>query len=135
MDRGEFAYPVVGAGMATLDFSGHGGFNTRSAMRASLRILTFPIIYAGALGLGIVGYRHGWALPVIVPVVALTCLGLGAVLERVIPRFPEWNQSHRDVRTDLLHNLLNMVVTPETKMSPPMLLAAGYSPPWLHHLA
>ena len=76
-------------------------------IHAALTYGTFPLVFGGALGLGIYGMARGWN-----PV--FTAMGLtGAVvlsllvLERVHPYQEEWLHSHGDVRTDLIHNLVN----------------------------
>ena len=74
---------------------------------AALTYGTFPIIFGGVMGLGLYGVGQG-RNPV------TTAMGLtGAVvllllvLERVHPYQRDWLVSHGDVRTDLIHNLVN----------------------------
>jgi sterol desaturase/sphingolipid hydroxylase (fatty acid hydroxylase superfamily) len=76
-------------------------------IHAALTYGTFPLVFGGVLGIGIYGMARGWN-----PV--FTAMGLtGAVvlallvLERVHPYQEEWLHSHGDVRTDLIHNLVN----------------------------
>ena len=74
---------------------------------AALTCGTFPLVFGGAMGVGIYGMGRGWD-----PV--YTAMGLtGAVvlvlliLERAHPYHQEWVHSHGDIRTDLVHNLVN----------------------------
>ena len=74
---------------------------------AALTYGSFPVVFGGAMGFGIYGVAQGWN-----PV--FTAMGLtGAVvlllliLERVHPYQEEWLHSHGDLRTDLIHNLVN----------------------------
>ena len=74
---------------------------------AALRYGSFPLVFGGSLGIGVYGIAQGWN-----PV--FTAMGLtGAVvllllvLERVHPYQEQWLHSHGDLRTDLVHNLVN----------------------------
>ena len=74
---------------------------------ATLTYGTFPLVFGGAMGLGIWGMGRGWD-----PV--YTAMGLtGAVvllllvLERLHPYQRDWQHSRGDLRTDLIHNLVN----------------------------
>jgi len=74
---------------------------------AALRYGTFPVVFGAALGLGVYGIDRGWN-----PV--FTAMGItGAVvlilliLERVHPYQEQWQHGHGDIRTDLVHNLVN----------------------------
>ena len=75
--------------------------------KAALTYGTFPIVFGGAMGIAIVGMDRGWD-----PI--WTAMGLtGAVvlllllLEHVHPYQRDWLRSHGDLRTDLIHNLVN----------------------------
>ena len=68
---------------------------------------TFPVMFGVVMGLGMYGIVHGWDP-------AATAMGLTAsvvlallALERVHPYQREWLRSHGDIKTDLLHNLVN----------------------------
>lgn len=74
---------------------------------AALTYGTFPIVFGGAMGIAIVGMDRGWD-----PV--WTAMGTTAavvlvlfVLERAHPYHRDWLHGHGDIRTDLLHNLVN----------------------------
>ncbi len=68
---------------------------------------TFPIVFGGAMGIGIAGMARGWD-PVITAMALTAAVVLVLlVLERVHPYHREWLHSHGDIRTDLLHNLVN----------------------------
>lgn len=74
---------------------------------AALTYGTFPVVFGGAMGLGIYGIGRGWD-----PVA--TAMGLTAavvvalmVLERAHPYQERWLRSHDDIKTDLVHNLVN----------------------------
>lgn len=74
---------------------------------ATLTYGTFPIVFGGAMGLGIAGMERGW--DPVVTAMALTAAVVLAllVLERIHPYHEEWLHSRGDIRTDLLHNLVN----------------------------
>ncbi len=81
--------------------------DTPKPISVALTYGTFPLVFGGAMGLGVYGVGQGWN-----PVA--TAMGLtGAVvllllvLERVHPYQEDWLLSHGDVRTDLIHNLVN----------------------------
>jgi sterol desaturase/sphingolipid hydroxylase (fatty acid hydroxylase superfamily) len=68
---------------------------------------TFPLVFGGAMTAAIVGMERGWD-PVITAMaltgaVVLTLL----VLERAHPYQEEWLHNQGDIRTDLLHNVVN----------------------------
>ena len=68
---------------------------------------TFPIVFGGAMGVGIVGMGRGWD-PVITAMALTAAVVLALlVLERVHPYHDEWLHSQGDLRTDLIHNLVN----------------------------
>lgn len=76
-------------------------------IEAALTYATFPLVFGGALGLGVYGIAGGWN-----PV--FTAMGITAgvvllllILERVHPYQREWLHGHGDIRTDLIHNLVN----------------------------
>jgi len=77
------------------------------ALDAALTYGTFPLVFGGAMAVAIAGVERGWD-----PV--WTAMGTtGAVvlillvLERMHPYQRDWLRAHGDVRTDLLHNLVN----------------------------
>jgi len=74
----------------------------------ALTYATFPIVFGGVMGLGIYGIGRGWD-PVVTAVVltGATVLVL-LVLEHVHPYQRHWLRSHGDIRTDLVHNLVNL---------------------------
>ncbi len=68
---------------------------------------TFPFVFGGAMTIAVYGMARGWD-PVITvmsltAVVVLLLLGL----ERIHPYHREWLRSHGDIRTDLIHNMVN----------------------------
>jgi sterol desaturase/sphingolipid hydroxylase (fatty acid hydroxylase superfamily) len=67
----------------------------------------FPVVFGGAMAVAVVGIGIGW--DPVVTAMALTGVVVAAllVLERVHPYHADWLQNHGDVRTDLLHNLVN----------------------------
>ena len=91
-------------------------------MRAAARRLIFPSILMTTIGSAIVVVPH------LGPAVTLL-LGnlLGVVLiaasERLLPYRPEWNRSHGDVQTDLLHALVSGIGT--TQLVRPLVQAGG----------
>jgi sterol desaturase/sphingolipid hydroxylase (fatty acid hydroxylase superfamily) len=68
---------------------------------------TFPVVFGGAMAVGIYGIGRGWD-----PVMTATSLTAAVVialmlLERVHPYQELWLRSHGDIKTDLAHNLVN----------------------------
>ena len=67
----------------------------------------FPVVFGGAMTVAIVGMSIGWD-PVITAVALTGAVVLALlVLEHVHPYQKTWLRSHGDVRTDLIHNLVN----------------------------
>ncbi|MDH3202758.1 MAG: sterol desaturase family protein [Myxococcales bacterium] len=95
----------------------------------ALTYAAFPLVFGGAMGTGLYGVSQGWD-----PV--LTAMGLtGAVivalllLEWVHPYRKEWRGGHGDVRTDLIHNLVNATIPQVYAVAFVGIFAAGAS--WL----
>jgi len=83
---------------------------TRPAEKGSvLRHLVFPATLLLALWVAYLMQAHG-SPPEAVIVVWFGLMPLIIVLERVLPRFPEWNQSHGDLLTDLIYFPTNLIV-------------------------
>ena len=68
---------------------------------------TFPIVFGGAMTVALVGMSIGWD-PVVTAVALTGAVVLALlVLERLHPYQENWLRSHGDVRTDLVHNIVN----------------------------
>ena len=68
---------------------------------------TFPVVFGGVMVLGVYGIGRGWnPVATAMSLTAVVVLAL-LVLERVHPYQTDWQHSHGDIRTDLLHNLVN----------------------------
>lgn len=68
---------------------------------------TFPMVFGGVMGVGLFGIGRGWD-PVVTAISLTAAVVLVLlVLERVHPYQKEWLHSHGDIRTDLIHNLVN----------------------------
>ncbi|MCZ6806843.1 MAG: sterol desaturase family protein [Deltaproteobacteria bacterium] len=71
---------------------------------------SFPMVFGGAMGVALYGISKGWD-----PVLTATAL-TGAVvvallvLERLHPYRKEWLRGRGDIRTDLIHNLVNATI-------------------------
>jgi sterol desaturase/sphingolipid hydroxylase (fatty acid hydroxylase superfamily) len=77
------------------------------AVDVALTYATFPVVFGGAMGVAFVGMERGWD-PVLTAMALTAAVVLALlVLERVHPYQRAWLHSHGDVRTDLLHNLVN----------------------------
>lgn len=86
------------------------------------RALAFPIILVGAIGGALwLLPRAGLAVAVLVP--EASALVAIALAERWIPYQSEWNRSHGDVRTDLLHVLVSGLTL--TQLMRPLSLLGG----------
>jgi ornithine lipid hydroxylase len=87
-----------------------------------VRYLAFPLILGGTIALAIA------LLPSLGPPLTLViCQTIGAVAiivgERLWPFRPQWNRSHGDLRTDILHALVSGVGT--TQLIRPLVQAGG----------
>jgi sterol desaturase/sphingolipid hydroxylase (fatty acid hydroxylase superfamily) len=80
----------------------------RSVALASVIPLVLFVALAGAEGL----LRASVSPPLVVAAVNAGVAILIAVLERRLPHRPEWNRSHDDVKTDVLHMLFAMLPVP-----------------------
>lgn len=71
---------------------------------------SFPAVFGGAMGIALFGISSGWdpvlTATVLTGVVVIALL----ILERVHPYQREWLRSHGDIRTDLIHNLVNATI-------------------------
>ncbi len=68
---------------------------------------TFPIVFGGAIGVALFGIGRGWD-PVITAMALTGAVVLALlVLERVHPYHDGWLHSLGDLRTDLIHNVVN----------------------------
>ncbi len=90
---------------------------------------TFPLVFGGAMGVALYGVSNGWD-PVLT-VMALTGAVIVALLllEWVHPYRKEWRGAHGDVRTDLIHNLVNATIPQVYAVAFVGVFAAGAS--WL----
>lgn len=71
---------------------------------------TFPVVFGGAMGLALHGISTGWD-----PVVTATAMTAAVVvalfvLERVHPYQRDWLHAKGDLRTDLIHNIVNAAI-------------------------
>jgi len=78
-------------------------------MREIIRHLIFPVTLVGGL---YVAHEIllGGSAPETVIVIWFGLMPLIALLERLLPRHPDWNRSHDDLRTDLIYFPTNLVV-------------------------
>jgi hypothetical protein len=111
----------------------------RSVVGAALTYGTFPFVFGGAMSAGIIGMERGWdPLMTAVGLTAVVVLAL-LVLERVHPYHDEWLHSHGDLRTDIIHNVVNFwTLWPTTwPLSAQLLLAlviGEFGTYWIHRL-
>lgn len=86
------------------------------------RYLAFPLILAGTIALAITLLP-----PLGPPLTLIICQSLGAVAiivaEQLWPFRPQWNRSHGDLRTDILHAIVSGVGT--TQLIRPLVQAGG----------
>ena len=68
---------------------------------------TFPVVFGGVMGVGVYGVAQGWSPVATVMGLTGAVVLLLLVLERVHPYQDAWLHSHDDIRTDLIHNLVN----------------------------
>jgi sterol desaturase/sphingolipid hydroxylase (fatty acid hydroxylase superfamily) len=81
-------------------------------MRAVVLLTVTPLLLLASLA-GAGGLLHaGWSPPIVVAFVNAAVALIIAALERHLPHRPEWNRSHDDVKTDLLHMLFAMIPVP-----------------------
>ena len=77
------------------------------AIKAALTYGTFPLVFGSVMGIGVYGMARGWDPVVTAMSLTAVVVFLLLVLERVHPYQREWLRSHGDIRTDLIHNLVN----------------------------
>ena len=68
---------------------------------------TFPVVFGGVMGVGVYGVAQGWSPVATVMGLTGAVVLLLLVLERAHPYQHAWLHSHDDIRTDLIHNLVN----------------------------
>ncbi len=75
--------------------------------QAALTYGTFPLVFGGAMTIAIVGMERGWS-PVWTAMALTGAVVLALLLlELVHPYQRDWLRNHADLRTDLIHNLVN----------------------------
>jgi len=71
---------------------------------------SFPLVFGGAMGVALYGISKGWD-PVLTAVTLTGAVVIALlVLERVHPYQKDWLRSQGDVRTDLIHNIVNATI-------------------------
>jgi len=75
--------------------------------------LLFPVTFAAALGLALLGIERGASFDLVLAAITLATIAVVAVFERVLPEHEQWNRSQGDVGTDLMHGAVSMVAIPE----------------------
>jgi sterol desaturase/sphingolipid hydroxylase (fatty acid hydroxylase superfamily) len=76
-----------------------------------LRIASVPVVLILTIGFALSSLPR-WGAPLTLVTVTLASVVAVALLERLIPFEPQWQRSHGDVQTDLLHNLLSTTISP-----------------------
>jgi sterol desaturase/sphingolipid hydroxylase (fatty acid hydroxylase superfamily) len=86
--------------------------------------LAFPLILGGTLALGLsLGPKIGWQAAVLMAqTVGFVCVTVG---ERLLPYRPQWNRSHGDLRTDIIHAIVSGIGT--AQLMGPLVRVAGAS--------
>ena len=77
------------------------------ALDNALTYGTFPVVFGGVMGVGVYGVARGWSPVATVMGLTGAVVLLLLVLERAHPYQDAWLHSHDDIRTDLIHNLVN----------------------------
>jgi hypothetical protein len=82
--------------------------NKPRTIDAALTYGTFPVVFGGTMVAGVYAIVQGW--DPVATVAGLTGAAVLAllVLERAHPYRQEWLRIHDDLRTDLLHNVVNL---------------------------
>jgi sterol desaturase/sphingolipid hydroxylase (fatty acid hydroxylase superfamily) len=73
----------------------------------------FPLNFVGALVFASVGLSQGWGPGLILVSVTVFTMAVVAIVERIHPEYPAWNQSRGDVGVDAIHGLVSMVALPK----------------------
>ena len=79
----------------------------KRVLHGALTFGTFPIVFAGVMGVGVYGVEEGWNPVATVMGLTGAVVLLLLVLERVHPFQDAWLHSHGDIRTDIIHNFVN----------------------------
>ncbi len=95
-------------------------------MKFFIRYLLFPVLIYGGCALGIYFSDDAKTQLITIAAVAVSTALILAIAERILPFYHSWNQSHNDIKTDILHLVVSNLSVPEIlKLG---LFAAGY---WL----
>ena len=73
----------------------------------------FPLTFISALTAAAWCHADGVSSGVILATVTLSSALVVAISERILPAYPEWNQSKEDVPTDMMHALISMILLPK----------------------
>lgn len=69
---------------------------------------SFPLVFGSVMGLALHGVSHGWPPAILLFGLTGAVVLVLLVLERVHPHEASWQHSRGDLRTDILHNLVNL---------------------------
>ena len=109
-----------------------GAEDRRSSLTLARSFITyglFPLTFIAALSTATAAVVFGWNYGLTLIGITAATIVLIAVIERVHPAHPEWNQAQGDVVTDLWHGLVSNVTLPELlKMGLLTLLVTVESP-------
>ncbi len=84
--------------------------NARNLINGALTYGTFPLVFGSAIGVAISGIAHGWNPVVTATSITAAVVAILIVLEQIHPYERDWLHAKGDVRTDLLHNLVNAAI-------------------------
>lgn len=81
-------------------------------MRPAMRVLAFPIVFAGALTAAWWGMNAGYPAAGVVFTTSLTAAIAVTLLEHWLPYESSWSESHGDIPTDLFYAASSLIAAP-----------------------
>jgi sterol desaturase/sphingolipid hydroxylase (fatty acid hydroxylase superfamily) len=73
----------------------------------------FPLSFLGAMLFAIYGMGKGIDEGLILIIVAVSTVVITLVFEKVHPKHLNWNKAHNDVKTDVFHLIVSMLILPQ----------------------
>ena len=82
-------------------------------LRFIFSIVLFPLTFISALSGAVWCHSYGVSSGVILATTTFISALIVAISERILPAYPEWNESRDDVATDMTHALISMILLPK----------------------
>jgi len=73
----------------------------------------FPAVFVGAIGAAVIAMQKGIEGAWIVLIISVATGLITLIFERILPYSIEWNKAKNDVKTDIMHAIISMMLIPK----------------------